>query len=315
MAIIYIIIILIIIVTIANYIKKTNESNSPYIKIKKKLDEELLQADFLGDWKRSQEIKLQLIWLKTIREVEINDLYGQKKNLNTEAILSSLSIDDIRFPRTWNLNDFYCFPFSQEIISAYGKVLAENDYEGFFKPDSILPVPKIFIRKAILFTFDYLNLKNPIYLIEDKDKRAETLNTVNSFLENSFIDTGNEKLPKSLTENYKIGSTIKNNLSVHNDVEDLELIDWRSETDWIVRGIHYADNEDYAFAFACFHHAQKINPESKEANFGISTLLLYKGEQHFENGEIELAFENINKAAKLENKEAIKWLEEHTRTI
>lgn len=293
-----------------NFIKKRN-SNSPYLKIKKKLEEDLMQANFSGDWKRRQEINLYLLWLKTLKEVKSRDILGHKKDENETDLLETISFDDIKFPLKWRLNDFYCYPFSQEIISAYGKVLAENDFKGMFKPDSILPVPKSYIRKAISFTFDYFNIKTPIYVVPDKDKRADNLNGVKVYLDLSFIDTGNIDLPKSATENYRVGNAIKENLPEHNELEDLNLIDWRTETDWIVRGVRYADNGQYEYAFACYEQVKKLNPESKDLKPIVSLTYLYKGEFHYENGENELAYENIRKAAELKNEEAIKWLQEH----
>lgn len=230
MTLLYIIGGLIIARLLFNYIKSQKESNSLYLKIRKKLDEDLLQAKFSGDWKKRQKINLHLIWLKTLKEVESRDIYGRQKNENEATLLDKLSFEDFKFPLKWKLDDIYCYPFSQEIISAYGKVLAENDYQGMFMPDSILPVPKNYIRKAILFNFDYFNLKKPIYEISDKEKRVENLSSINVYLDMSFIDTGNEDLPKSGLENYRVGNVIKEKLPKYNESEDLKLIDWRTET-------------------------------------------------------------------------------------
>jgi tetratricopeptide (TPR) repeat protein len=293
--------------------KKLKENNSPYFKLKNKLEEELLQATFLGDWKRRQEITLYLIWLDTIKKVESNNASNRISNKNKESIFTQLSPDNIKLPNKWDLYDFYCYPFSQEIISAYGKVLAENDYKGIYKPDSILPVPKHYIKKAILFTFDYLNLKESIYEVTEKNKRADNLNTVNTFLEVSFIDTGNCDLPKSSIENFNVGDVIKEKLPKRNELDDLNLIDWRSETDWIVQGVHYAEKKQYHYAFACYENARKISPESNQLNEILSLTYLTKGEEHHDKGESELALENIKKAAELKNNEAIKWLEQYSK--
>lgn len=128
-----------------------------------------------------------------------------------------------------------------------------------------------------------------------------------------FIDTGNDDLPKSVKENFIVGNAIKEKSPKHNELEDFNLVDWRTETDWIVQGVHYADQELYAYALACYEQAEKLNPDSKDLKTVLSLTYLYKGEQHFENGEKELAFENIRKAAELKNEEAVKWLEEHSK--
>lgn len=294
---------------IINFISRKSRSDSTYMKIKKKLDEDLLQANFSGDWKRRQEITLQLLWLKTIKEIETSAIFGRSKSQSERSILSKLTLDDIKFPVKWKLDDFYCYPLSQKITSVYGKVLADNDYKGLFKPDSILPVPKKYIRKAILFTFDYINLKDPIYKVPNKDKLVHSLNNCNSVLYMFFIDTGNTHLPKSGNENSKVGNSITEKLPEHNELEDLNLIDWRTETDWILRGVDYASNEQYSYAFACFEQVKKINPDNKDVDPVISFTYLYKGEQHYENGEHEIGLQNIRKAAELKNDEAVEWLE------
>ncbi len=314
MTILYIIGGLIVARLLFNSIKRKKESNTPYLKIKKKLDEDLLQANFSGDWKRKQEINLHLLWLKTLDEVESRDmLFGRQKNENKATLLAKLTFDDIKFPLKWKLDDLYCFPFSQEIISAYGKVLAENNYKGMFKPDSILPVSKNYIRKAILFNFDYFNLKESIYEVPDKEKRIENLSSINIYLDMSFIDTDNDDLPQSGHENYKVGNAIKKKLPTHNDLEDFNLIDWRTEKDWIVLGINYADKEQYDSALACYEQVKKINPDSKDLKSVLSLTYLQKGEQHYKNNESELAFENIKRAAQLKNEKAINWLEVHSK--
>lgn len=287
------------------------ENNSPYLNIKKKLEDDLMQANFSGDWRKRQEISLQLLWLKTLYEVESNNMFRNKKGSSETTLLAKLSYEDIRFPTKWKLDDFYCYPFSQEIIVAYGKILAENDYKGMFKPDSILPVPKTFIRKAILFTFDYFNLKEPMYEVTDKDKRADNLNGVNVLLDKSFINTENEDLPKSGVENYKVGNEFKERQKKYSEIEDLKLIDWRTDTNWIVRGAQYADKEQYDFSFACYDLAKKINPDNTELEIIIGTTYLIMGERYFDKGEKTLAIDYIKKSAELQNEEAIEWLKQN----
>jgi tetratricopeptide (TPR) repeat protein len=313
MTILYILTGLILAGLLINFLKQKKEDASPYLKIKKKLDKDLLQANFSGEWKRRQEINLQLLWLKTINEVESRDIFSGKKSESETKILSMLSFDDIKFPLKWKLQDFYCYPFSQEIISAYGKVLAENEYKGIFKPDSILPVPKSYIKKAILFTFDYFNLKEPMHEVSDKDKYVDNLNSVNVFLDLYFINTGDDDLPKSGIENSKAGHLIKKKQPQHNGLEDLNLVDWRTEIDWMALGINYADKEQYDYAFTCYEQVKKLNPENKDLKPILSLTYLHKGEKHYENGENELAVENIKKAIELKNEEAVKWLEEYSK--
>lgn len=295
--------------------KRTFEDNSlqgvdNFLQIKRKLENDLLIAESSGSWKERQRINLNLCWLNTIKKVESNE-FSQTGFTHQESLLINITFTDIKFPSKWELNDLYCYPFCAEIISTYGKILAENDYKGIFKPDSILPFPKNYIIKAILFSFDYFNLKTPLYNIPDKDKLIDGLHTANYALYNFFIDTGTIELPKSAFENYNIGNSIKQDLAPHNEIEDLNLIDWRSETDWIVQGVHYLDKRQFEFAFACFEKIRKINPSSSQLDAVLSLAYFSRGEYQFENGDIELAFDDIKKAANLKNQDAIKWLEVH----
>lgn len=296
------------------YLKNIKKNqNTAYWKIKKKLYNEINQANQTGDWKKRQEINLQLLWLKTINEVDNGNIAGGKGQSKKYTLFNTISLDDIKFPVKWNLDDLYCYPFAQEIIYAYGDVLAENEYEGMFKPESILPVPKNYIKKAITFTFDYFNLKEPIYSVPDKIKRVDNLNTIKVFLDLHFIPTDNDELPKSSAENYKVGLKIQDKLKKPNEIEDLNLADWRSDSDWIVRGVRYAEKENFKYAFACYEQAKKINPQNKDLVPILSLTYLHIGEQHYEKGDVQLAFENIRKAAELNNKEAIEWLNQHSK--
>ena len=71
MLIIYIFGGLVAIVFLIEYLQTKSKNNSPYFKIKKKLEEDLIQASFSGDWKKKQDLNLQLLWLKIIK----NDFY------------------------------------------------------------------------------------------------------------------------------------------------------------------------------------------------------------------------------------------------
>lgn len=310
MTTLYILGALILVALIINFIKKKVENNSPYLKIMKKLNEDLLQANFSNDWKRTQEINLQLLWLESLVQVERLNNVGRAVEFNEKLYINNLTIHEIQLPQKWTLNDLSCFPFSQQIINSYRKVLATNEYKGVFKPESILPVPKKYIKKAILFSFDYFNLKDPLYEIPNKDEQADNLNTINFWLGN-FIDNGDIDLPKSGIENYHVGNALKEEVTTQTELEEFNLIDWRNDNDWMIRGAHYADEKRYDYAFACYEKARKINPKNENLKSIPALTYLKKGEEHYDNGEIELAFENIKKAAELNNEEAIKWLEEH----
>jgi tetratricopeptide (TPR) repeat protein len=296
------------------FLWRREESKSPYQKIKKKLEDDLLKAKLDGNWRKRQEINLQLLWLKTLIDFETKSMMGQKLVEESESsLLEKLSFDDIKLPTHWNLHDFYCFPFSQEILSAFGEVMAHNEYQGTFKPDSILPVPKDQIRRSILFQFDYLNLKKPIYLIPNKDELASSLNEASFYLDSMFIDADNTALPKSGVENFFAGRSLTEQEEARSDLEDLKLIDWRTDKDWVVSSAHYIKGKEYGRAIACLLRAIQINPDNEQARRFLSIAYFSKGEQQYENGEHQEALENIRSAAQLRNMDAIKWIEQNQK--
>jgi len=296
-----------------------------------------MQANFSGDWKKRQEINLQLTWLTVVKEVETRDIFGEKKSDDETSLLIKLTDEDIKFPKQWKLDDLFCYPFSQEIIAGYGKVLAENDYEGMFKPDSILPYPKDIIRKAILFTFDYFNYDKPLYEIPNKEDRANNLDTASVFLDMTFVDTGNEDIPKDGIANRIVGRKFQEKQPEHDKISDFKLIDWKSEIDWIVHGVrmidktndynwldttpqlsnlkekfqHDAKISDYEWALACFERAKEINPISNDIKVVTGITYLSMAEFYSNKGEEEQKITYMRKSASLGNKEAISWLNEN----
>lgn len=280
---------------------------APYNKLKKKLEDELLQASFAGNWKKKQEANLQLLWLKTILETEKKKLLNRPGTYHEDNLINSLTFEIIKFPKTWQINDITSYPFAHHILAEYRKILLNKEYKGIFKPESLLPLPKIYIKKAILFTFDYINLKDPVYSIPDKENLADNLNTISVLLDN-FIDTNGMALPNSGINNYKIGISIKEE-SKEKEISELNLIDWRTESNWIAHGVRYAENGLYEYAFACFDQVKKINPSNQEINNVISFTYFYKGEELYHKGEFEAGLIDIKKAANMNNKDALKWLE------
>jgi len=328
MTIIYIIVGIVLVIFIYNYFKSKSERNSVFLKIRKRLEEDLLHSEFSGDWKKRQEINLQLIWIKVVIEVEKGDISHEINQEIENLILSKLSLDDIKFPKRWVLDDLYCYPFAQEIIAAFGKILAENEYKGKYIPDFILPVPKVIIRKAILFTFDYLNLKESIYIIDDKDKIADAIATASVILNSSFIDTGNDDIPKESMENFRMGKMYEKKQPEYNQIDDLKLIDWRSEIDWIVYGVQLIDKtndykwidnmpelinlkenfqysakiSDYEWAIACFERANELYPNSNDIKVITGITYLSMAEFYKQNGDEKNNITYMKKSAELGNK-------------
>lgn len=92
MTIIYIIAGVILVGLLFRFIQNKKNSNSPYHKIQQKLKDDLLQANFSGDWRKFQTINLQLIWLKTIQEVESRDAIGNKNDTDKTSLLAKLTV-------------------------------------------------------------------------------------------------------------------------------------------------------------------------------------------------------------------------------
>jgi len=300
MILLYIIGCLIVFGLVIIILNAKKKNNSPYLQVKKKLEDDLQQANFTGDWRKRQEINLHLIWLKTLNEVDMS---------RETSLLANLSFDQIKFPLKWKLDDIYSFTFFDEILSAYGKVIAKNAYGGLCKPDSILPVPKNYIRKAILFNFDYLIIEKTIYKVPDKDKYAEILGSGQVQLELWFIDTGNDDLPQGFVHDIT-DKTFLEKLG-EREVEVLKLIDWRTEREWFLNGVHHMRNNHFDHAVACFEQVKKLNPEHKDLEKALYLAYYNKGVKHYEKGKPITAIENIRKSAALGYEVAINWLRQH----
>jgi tetratricopeptide (TPR) repeat protein len=312
---IYIIVSGLIIIIFLGVRKSKREMASPYMIIQKKLSEDLMQVNFSGDWKNRQEINLQLLWLKTIKDISMRGFFGQKKEGSELEILSKLSESEIRFPIKWNLNpmDKYSYPFSQEIIRSYASTLIEkNKLDVFYHPDKNLPVPKDIIRKAILFTFDYLNLERTLYVIPDKDKFANNLDGIKLDLFLTFINTGDEDLPTDPDKNIDVGAVLnERQREEYDELKELNLIDWGDEDYWIKKGKRYMNRGLYNHAFFCFDKVKEINPDNSNLKILLGVTYLAIGEEHFDKGEINEAIECMSKATTYGNEEADKWLIEY----
>jgi hypothetical protein len=193
--------------------------------IEKKLNEEASLLKFRNDFEKLQEVKAQLLWLKTLDEINSRDTLGEKRTENQSEYLSNLTETDLQYPIKFQYLNFNHYPFAQEIISGYRKVLAENEY-SFYKPNQILPYPKKLIYKAILFVTDFIEQDTPIYEIFKKEEQRDNLASIKSFLYLSFINDAKQTLPKQGMENFKIGKEI---LASHPDenINESDLIDWK----------------------------------------------------------------------------------------
>lgn len=258
-----------------------NKNNKPYFKKRAVLKDQFNKTTLSDDWEKRQEINLEILWLETIKSVKSEDLFKRNDNYEVKLILKRLSKDEIELPDKWILDDLYYFPFTQSIISGYGKVLAESEYE-LYKPEKILPFPKSIIIKAIHYTLDYLNYDNSLYYIPNKRNVADHLESVKFILINNFVDTTNINLPKKGIENMKIGSRLLHEKQSNKEKDNLNLINWRSEYDWINAANKYNDRNEFDLALKCIERAKNIN--SNIDNIKQVEELLYQNiSEHYKN--------------------------------
>ena len=217
---------ILVLVLIGLSIQKLKEFKSPYYRIRKKLTEDLVQANFAGDWHSRQEINLKLLWLEIVKETEGRGFLGNRKDDLLLPMLSKLSEKDLAFPISWKLDDDRVKLFAEKIIREYGRVLAESKYKGMYKPDNILPLPKSFIKKSIFFILDYGSYNSAPTKFENKDQLFENLNTQSRILNSYFVDTGDEDLPMETLGNMEKGKQFYDKQPKMKDEE--KSLEWRN---------------------------------------------------------------------------------------
>ena len=267
------------------YRKDKKSNDSLYRRIREKLESDLSQAKFSNNWKEKQKISLQIHWLDTIKEIESRDMLGQKKEESESEVLSDLTEEELRFPSKWELDNIYHFPFITGIVGKFGQTLANNKFKGVFKPNSILPFPKESIKKAIHYLFDYLNYDKPLYEIKDKAGYADNLNNLKISLYMYFVEGDESQLPSEGVNNVLIGKKLLANQTEPSEIEELDLIDWRSESQWIRASVHHTQKEDFDFAEKCLNKALEINPLSQKARDHFGLNYICKAEHFEENGD------------------------------
>ena len=179
-----------------------------------KLNSDLIEAKFSGNWKLKQEIQLKLKWLEIAKnQIEIwKDLLPERYlNATGSDDVSALTIDEIVFPKELNDQEILHYKFSEIIFKDYGKVLADSGkyQKCFYKPASILPYPKDYIRRAIQFSKHCLKMENPLFSPPPNKKEIlDNLGGIEAFLEN-FVDASEDELPSEMRENMMKGSEYK----------------------------------------------------------------------------------------------------------
>lgn len=167
--------------------------------IQEKANVDLTEVQFAGDWKLRQEVNLKNKWIEVYKT---NSSNGANSNYR------ELSIGDIKFPDYFDNHDIVHFEFSKLIVAEYGQIVASpGKYQKcMYKPASILPYPKSYIKKSIQFVKHWLEENNLANTLEfDKNKMVEGIMAIDVLLD-LFIDIDAENLPTDMMENMMKGS-------------------------------------------------------------------------------------------------------------
>lgn len=140
------------------FYEKQKIKRTPFYKLKKKLEDDLLIANFESNWRRRQEINLQLLWLEALYEDEKEDSFGADKEKSEYDILKKISVEDLKFPKQKDEEYFSHVRFAHKITQSYGNIWA-NDFKHkvrLYKPEGALLLPKEAISDWMRF---YLTCK------------------------------------------------------------------------------------------------------------------------------------------------------------
>ena len=177
-----------------------------------KLNQDSLEAEFSGNWKLRQAIQVKILWLTFIKNQNaVLGVYLPFIDKNNQIDVSSLSMDQIKFPEVLDDKEILDIKFAQKIYEEYGKILADSgEYqECLFKPASILPYPKHVIKEAIDFYIHCLVMDSPLFTLpSNKDELIENLEVINSALE-YFLEVNKNELPTDKKENMIRGFELK----------------------------------------------------------------------------------------------------------
>lgn len=271
--------------------QKRKKTTSTFEEIKKRVELDLAQAKFSNNWKERQKLNLQLLWLNSVKDVNLKNVTNRvTKGRSSNEILDAITEDELRFPMKWDLNSIYHYPFIHGIISKFGESLGDKGYKGLYKPNNALPFPKTEIIKAFHYAYDFLNMENPPYPIEDKEAFIDNMDIIKISLYMNYVETKNSELPDEGVQNILIGQKLLKEAESLNEVDEFNLLDWRSEELWLNSSIQYMNEDEYDVAEKCLNKAKNLNPISKNVknHFGLFYLLkaeYYEGEENVEKGK------------------------------
>lgn len=189
--------------------KEKKKTNTPYYSTKVRIEKDITYFSIIGDWRKVQELKLQELWLDSVRELYTYNYLDTDKRSNENEILAKLTIDDLKYPLNWSIDNYEHIIFVYKIVYFFSEIVVNNKDKRMYKPENSLPIPKSVLKKA----FDYFielteNDKNEL----KNEFKVEEIRTIMDFvycqkplLDMFYIDTGDEDLPQEKMENYTAG--------------------------------------------------------------------------------------------------------------
>jgi hypothetical protein len=153
-----------------------------------------------------------------------------------------------------------------------------------------------------------VNLQKPLSDVSHKEKLAPVLKETIGLLTVSFVDIGNENLPKDGMENLRVGKIFKEQQQEFSEKDEVKIIDWRTDVEWIKSGIYSVSKNNFEYAFACYNQAEKINSESSLLKSAWQDFYLKRGKYHEERGEKDIALEDLRMSLDLGSDEALELL-------
>lgn len=251
------------------------------------LIKEFNDLDNEGDWVNRQKANLKLIWLET-----------SKKNIISIHNPQEIPYNEFQFK--WNLGDVFSYLFAEEILNKFGEVLENNFEKKLYRDESELPVPRIYIKKAIYFSLDFISTESNLIKIPNIENRKLAIKVANMSLDNFFI---------SNSKSQDIGNLRAKEFDY--DTNYYQYIEWWNEDKWLLEASTYSVHGNDKLVISIIDTALKYYPKSKSLTALLGITYLNMAEAKLEIDESELAILDFTKSAKLGNEEAINWLIEN----
>ena len=178
-------------------------------KISRRLKVDLQEAEFSKNWEEKQKINLKLLWidfLKRENEIMTQD-FGFPNNSQFDREIRNG--EDAYFPDSFDPQDPLHDKFAEKIVQDFGGVMANpGKYaECIYRPASLLPYPKQYIKKACQFICKQLRSEHPNWeRPANADEMLNNIGAIEAFLPN-FIEIPESELPTDTRENLKVGSS------------------------------------------------------------------------------------------------------------